>query len=36
MEEVNNSQEIFSPQFQKQAINIIDSNNIWSFIIKVP
>ena len=35
MEEVNKSQEIFFPQFQKQTINITDSNNIRSFIIKV-
>ena len=38
MEEVNNSQENFFPQFQKQTISIIDSNNIkiLTLIIKVP
>ena len=38
MEEVNNSQEIFFPQFQKQTISIMDSNNIkiLTLIIKVP
>ena len=38
MEEVNKSQEIFFPQFQKQTISIINSNNIkiLTLIIQVP